>query len=220
MLDNIFIVVLNMSITASYAAIVIFLLRMLLKKAPKWISYAMWSVVLLRAVLPFSFSSVLSLFGRLGGDDAATANGMIRYIPESIGMSEVPTVNIGIPEVNNIVNESLPGATPYANVNPMQVIVFVAATIWLAGVAAMLVYSVISYAALKQRISTAVHIEDTVYESDRISTAFVCGFLKPRIYLPIGLPESSRSRNVRRSRERCSMYSASLRLTTNPCVSF
>ncbi|MEA4970661.1 MAG: M56 family metallopeptidase [Candidatus Pelethousia sp.] len=83
-----------MSITASYAAIVIFLLRMLLKKAPKWISYAMWAMVSLRAVLPFSFSSVLSLFGRFGVADAVAANGMIRYISESIGISEAPVLSV------------------------------------------------------------------------------------------------------------------------------
>ena len=38
---------LNMSLTASVAIVFVLLLRLMLKKAPKVISYALWAVVLL-----------------------------------------------------------------------------------------------------------------------------------------------------------------------------
>ncbi|OQB24468.1 MAG: Regulatory protein BlaR1 [Firmicutes bacterium ADurb.Bin182] len=193
MFENVFIAVLNMSITASYAAVFIILLRLLLKKAPKSISYALWSVVLLRAICPVSFSSVISLFGRLGTVNTAAGNGTIRYIPENMGMSAVPAVNVGIANVNIVINESLSAATPTSSVNPMQLIITAGMIIWLIGAMAMMAYSIIAYIVLRRRISTAVHIENNIYESDLISTAFVCGFIKPRIYLPVGMDENSRS---------------------------
>lgn len=193
MLQDIFVSILNMSITASYAALFVFALRLLLRKAPKGISYAMWSVVLLRAVCPVSFSSAVSLLGRIGTVHTAAASATMRYIPTDIGMREAPAVNVGIPDVNNAINESLPAATPAASVNSMQAILAAAAIVWLIGCAAMLIYSVVSYLALKRRLSTAVRIDGNVYESDRIPTAFVCGFLRPGIYLPAGLDETGRT---------------------------
>lgn len=193
MLQGIFITVLNMSLTASYVALFVFILRLLLKRAPKGILYALWSIVLIRAICPVSFSSVISLFGHLGSVNTSVSHGAMHYIPENIGMSAEPTINVRVTDVSNVINDSLPAPTPVASADPMQIIITVAMIIWLVGVAAMLAYSIISYTMLKRRISASIQINKNVYESDQIRTAFVCGFFKPRIYLPVALDESSRN---------------------------
>ncbi len=194
MLLTIFVTVLNMSVTATYAAFFIFILRLLLKKAPKGISYALWSVVLLRAICPVSFSSVISLFGRIGVTTNTVSDiGTMHYIPENIGMSAQPASTAGIPNITNASNVNLPASAQVINTDPVQIIITTAMIIWLVGAAAMLAYSIISYIMLKRRISAAIHLDRYVYESDRIRTAFVCGFFKPRIYLPVGIYEDSRN---------------------------
>ncbi len=63
MLDNLFASVVNMSITASIAAVIILGIRLILgQRLPKLFSYALWSIVLIRLLIPYSFSSPLSLF--------------------------------------------------------------------------------------------------------------------------------------------------------------
>ena len=61
MMEAVFIKVLNMSISAGWLILAVMLLRLLLKKAPKWISVVLWGLVGLRLVLPFSLQSVFSL---------------------------------------------------------------------------------------------------------------------------------------------------------------
>lgn len=53
---------LNMSLTASVAIVLVTLLRLLLKKAPKVISYALWGVVLFRLLCPVSIGSDFSVY--------------------------------------------------------------------------------------------------------------------------------------------------------------
>ena len=184
-MDQIFMTVLNMSITATYVMVVVLALRLLLKRAPKWISYALWSVVLFRLASPVSFISSFSLLSRFIRSSAIT--GQIEYIPADIIAIGVPKVDVGIPAINSIFNASLPWSTYPASNNSFQGVLMLGIVIWLAGFTAMLGYSIISYKRLKHRISTATRINGNVYVSDKIESPFVCGFFKPGIYLPVGL---------------------------------
>lgn len=83
-LEDVFIAILNMSITASYVAIATIIARLLLKKAPKVFSYALWSVVLFRLICPFSFSTSISLLGFIHPVQNSTSS--TQYIPQDIGM--------------------------------------------------------------------------------------------------------------------------------------
>ena len=60
-MSEIFLKIINMSISASYIVLAVLLLRLLLKKAPKWITVVLWGIVAVRLVCPFSVESVLSL---------------------------------------------------------------------------------------------------------------------------------------------------------------
>jgi len=211
MLENIFTTVLNMSITASIVAIIIILARAIFQKSlPKLFSYAIWGVVLLRLLVPFSFSSMLSIFNFLPTPHTMIDNeqniGAIRYIPNEIGMMESPKVDVGSQIINNSINNSLPAALPQASVNPMQIIMFLAGLVWLAGVAAMLLYCIYSYVKAANRLKIATLLKDNtllnecsqslklkrkveLFSSDIVNTPVVYGIIKPRIIIPKILSE-------------------------------
>ncbi len=178
-----FLKVLNMSLTASYVIIFVWAARLLLKKAPKIFSYALWGVVLFRLLCPFSFESLLSLL-------FINAN----PIPENIAYFEVPYINTGINLIDNVANPilSTQGAMPDASVNPLQIWLFAGSIIWLAGMAVLLIYSLVSLLRLRSSLVGAVKWRDNIYLADHTATPFVMGVLRPKIYLPSSLSEQER----------------------------
>ncbi|MBU7008798.1 M56 family metallopeptidase [Phosphitispora fastidiosa] len=179
-MSSLFIFVLNMSLTATYVALAVMIVRLLIKKAPKVFSYALWSVVLFRLVSPASFESTLSLIP-----------GKTNALPHEIIYLQNPAISTGIGIVDGAVNQSIqasmPVGNPAASVNPMGILMEIAAIIWLLGIAIILCYGVISYFRLKYRLSNATLVKENIFETDRILTPFVLGFFKPRIYIPTGL---------------------------------
>ena len=130
-----------MSLTASYVALVVIIIRMLLGKSPKIFSYVIWAVVWFRLVCPVSFESPLSLVP------------IKSPIPYDITTSTNPMVRFGLRSVDNVLNQSIkssvPTVNPAASVNPMGVVMEIAAVIWLLGIAVILCYSIVSYSRLK-----------------------------------------------------------------------
>lgn len=182
-LEKLFVNFLNMSITAGYVAIAVILLRLLLRKAPRWISCTLWALVGLRLVLPFSFESVMSLIPR----SAAVT-------PDILHSTE-PAISSGVSAVNSVVNPTIGGSmTPAVadSANPMQIVMTIAGIVWIVGMIAMVLYSAITYGKLQRKIASAVLFKDNIYESDAISSPFVLGIIKPRIYLPFAVGEEDR----------------------------
>lgn len=183
-MSEIFITALNMSLTASYVILFVVFARLLLKKAPKVISYALWAVVALRLIFPFSIESALSLLPR-------TAN--VAPIPHNIVYQPSPQINSGIDAVDTYVNNSLPAPVIGASVNPMQIYVETGAYIWAIGIIALLVYSIVSILTLKRQLKGAQLVEKYIYEAKNLKTPFVLGLIRPKIYLPLGLDASERN---------------------------
>lgn len=176
MLDKIFLQVLNMSFTASIVILFVLFARLLLKNAPKNFSYPLWSVVLFRLICPYSFESIFSLLPT-----------KVTPISENIVYMTVPKIDTGISAINNTVNTSLPAATPYASVNPLQIWMFLGRTAWLMGIAILLLYSIVSLLRLHKQLRNAVHIKENIYLAEGLETAFVMGLFRPKIYLPTTL---------------------------------
>lgn len=179
-MEAIFLKILNMSITASWLVLAIIILRLLLKKAPKAISVFMWALVGVRLICPFSFESILSLI-----PSAET-------VPQDIIYSEAPTIHSGVPILNStmnpIISESLAPEVG-ASVNPMQIIAFVASTVWIVGIVAMVLYTVVSYFRIHRKVREAVPYQDNIWLCDHIDTPFILGLVRPRIYLPSNMNE-------------------------------
>ena len=180
----IFLKLLNLSISASWLVLVVLVLRLVLKRAPKWVDVLLWGMVALRLMLPFSIESALSLI-----PSAETVS------PEVVQFDPAPTITSGVTIIDNAVNPSLSesfAAAPLASVNPLYVWTYLAGWVWLIGLGAMLLYALVSYLRLRRRVSVSLPIQDHIYLCDAISSPFILGVVKPRIYLPSGLDEVQR----------------------------
>ena len=174
-MNELFLKIINMSISASWLVLAVLILRFVLKKAPKWINVLLWGIVAIRLICPFSFESPLSLI-----PSAET-------IPLNIGMDSTPTINSGISAINNAVNPIISQFnTPMAgaSINPLQITIGIYEYIWIFGMIALALYTAISYWRLHRKVDTAVRYKDNIFQSENVSSPFVFGIIKPRIYLP------------------------------------
>lgn len=108
---------------------------------------------------------------------------------------ETPAVHSGISALNATVNPYLAQTmTPQAgdSVNPMQTAVYIAAVVWLCGVAGMLLYALFGYIRISLRVREAVRLQDNIYMCDRIATPFIFGMFRPRVYLPSAMRAEDR----------------------------
>ena len=180
-MDAAFLKIVNMSIAASWLILAVTLLRVVLKKAPKWINVLLWALVAIRLVCPFSFESALSLI---------PSN---ETIPLDIGMDTTPAINSGIHAINNAVNPIISQSnTPAigASVNPLQITIGIYECIWILGIAVMLLYAAISFIRLQKRVRASLYLRDNIWICDDIQTPFILGVFKPRIYIPSGTDEA------------------------------
>lgn len=191
LLQDLFIKILNMSLTAGYVILAVLIIRIFIRKLPKRFSYYLWAAVGFRLLCPVSFTSMISFFniGLFRMDTVENKASVMNYIPSGVGTMSKPQVTVGIPVADQLINTSLPTANPVKSINPVQVILFVGTVLWITGILALLIYSAVSYLRLVKRVSKAVIARDNIYECDTISTPFVLGFFKPRIYIPFRLKE-------------------------------
>ncbi|NLO08720.1 MAG: hypothetical protein GX129_02470 [Clostridiales bacterium] len=180
---ELFLTILNMSLTASYVILFVILMRLLFKKAPKVISYVLWGVVAFRLIIPFSFESIISLLPR---------NMNTNPIPTDIIYQQSPKINSGIESVDTVVSDFLPLAAPGDSVNPLQIYVEIGTYIWIIGIVGLLVFSLLSVLRLKSQLKDTQLIEKNIYLVKNLKTPFVLGLIKPKIYLPDGLNTSEK----------------------------
>jgi len=174
-MSELFLNIVNMSISAGWIVLAVLVLRFLLKKAPKWIRVLLWGIVALRLICPFTVESALSLI-----PSAETVS------PE-IMLEQTPQIHTGVSFINNAVNpviESSFAPEELVSVNPLQIWIPVFAILWITGMAAMVIYTAVTYWRLKRRVRTAVLLRDGVFQSEQVASPFVLGLIKPKIYLP------------------------------------
>ena len=180
-----------MSITASWLVLAVVLLRIILKKAPKALTVCLWALVAIRLVFTFSVESVLSLIPSK------------ETVPQNIVYSPAPVIDSGIEAfnsaVNPIISQSL-APNPGDSVNPLQIITAIAAFIWIAGLCAMLLYSLVSYLYLKNKVKISLNYKDNIFLCDNIDTPFILGIVRPRIYLPSGIDQKDMDYVLRHER--------------------
>ena len=181
-MSEVFLKVVNLSISAGWLVLAVLVLRLLLKKAPRWISVLLWGLVAVRLICPFSFESGLSLVPSP------------QTIPLNIGMDTTPEIQSGVEIINSSINPIIAHTnTPHPgdSVNPLQITIAIYANIWVLGLAGMLIYMAVSYWRLRRRLRGAVRSWDNIFRSEQVPSPFVLGIVKPRIYLPAGLAVES-----------------------------
>ena len=180
----VFLKLLNLSISASWLVLAVLALRLVLRRAPKWVNVLLWGMVALRLMLPFSIESALSLI-----PSAETLS------PEVVRFDPAPTITSGVEFIDNAVNPSLSesfAAAPLASVNPLYVWTYLAGWVWLIGLAAMLAYALVSYLRLRRRVSASIPLRENIYVCDEVPSPFILGIVHTRIYLPSALDEAQR----------------------------
>lgn len=180
-MSGFFIKLLNMSIAACWLILPVILVRLVLRKAPKWIRLILWAMVAVRLVCPVTLESALSLV-----PSAETV-----HVEAYRGTPDYPQVSIqsGFEQVdaafNPVYTQSTLVTSPF-KATPADAISF-AAYVWLTGIACMLLYALISYLLLKRKVRTSLHKGSQIYVCDDIPSPFILGFFRPRIYLPSGM---------------------------------
>ena len=171
----------HMTWTAAAAALAVMVLRLFFRRVPRSILCALWLVVFLRMVCPVSFTLPVSLV-----PEAPTipVTAVQTAQPAGAGPEALTVAEGEVPAAR----ETVPAAPAAPAADPYQVLF----ALWLAGFAGMLLWGGASCARLGRRIADAVRVEGNIYESDRIDSPFVCGLLRPRIYLPAGLAGEDR----------------------------
>lgn len=193
-MENMFLKILNMSLTGGYVILAVMALRLVLKRFPKKYSFALWAVAAFRLVCPVSIRSVFSIFSLLPERSAQAVSNVgsaITYIPSDIGYASAPEVNMGIQAISDAVNHILPAATPTASVNPIQIWILLGTIIWCAGIALMLGWAITSLLLLRKKVEKATLREKGVFECENIRSPFILGIFAPKIYLPYNLEQDN-----------------------------
>jgi len=179
-MSELFLTIFNMSVSASWLVLAVMLSRVLLKKMPKWIHVLLWGMVGVRLVCPFTIESALSLI-----PSAQT-------LPPEVITSPTPTIQTGFAGMNQTFNPIFTqtfAPAPEAELTPLQQLLPVLSAVWLAGAAILLAYLFVSFALLRYRVRTAVRLRENIFQSEFVSTPFLLGFIRPRIYLPFGMEQ-------------------------------
>lgn len=188
-MDTFLSTLLTMSVTAALVAGIVMLLRLVLRPLPRWITCALWGVVFLRMICPVGLSLPVSLVPQ-----AITSGAYVQHLlPAEPGPAQetVPVQDTPAPAEHTL---SAGDGTPPAPAAPSG---YSTARPCSPGCGPpggrgrpALGRSLLRQTPLAGGGGRAV--EKGVYESDRVSTPFVCGLLRPRIYLPASLPAEDR----------------------------
>lgn len=198
-MEALFLQILNVGIMAGWIVLAVLLLRLCLKKAPRWITCLLWGLVALRLVLPVSLESAFSLIPSE------------QTVPNDIATMETPSIHTGVTVIDRPLNEmlqtvvpTLPAADSVPSTPPsgeaggtkndfstLETVVTAGSWIWLVGVASMALYGLFSIWQVRRRVLDAVYLKENIWQSDRIATPFILGIFRPRIYLPYRLGENT-----------------------------
>ncbi len=185
-MTEIFLYIVNMSITASVLAVIVLLLRLLLKKAPKWISVLLWGLVAIRLICPFAVESPFSLMPKTDWieQEAVSEDDLfLDSVPDSIPAIDFSSIG------EDVTVHYYPIENPEIEIHRGISISFILSCVWIAGMTVLLLHTVISTIRLRRSISAAIRVQDNVWESSAVESPFVLGMICPKIYISRGMTE-------------------------------
>ena len=192
-LHTVFSAVLNMSITASIAILVVLLARIiLLKRAPKIFSYALWAVVLFRLLCPMSLPSPFSLMGLFQAP--TTETGQIEYVSLNVLDTEktATTSDVSTSDSNQTADNPV-NPSEITAAGSVDLLVSIGSMVWICGAAVMLMFNILQLIRLRRQLTGSIPLNDNIYIADYISTPFVMGLIHPKIYLPSAMSDAEQS---------------------------
>ena len=191
-MNELFLKIINMSISASWLILAVLILRLVLKKAPKWVSVLLWGIVAVRLICPFSIESPVSLIPDSIGNGELVSELMDDYIGDvSIIHDNSIHYDAAVAAGREPISDGSGGyyvVTKYDQLGEPSTIentvMPVLTIIWTIGMTLLILYTAASYLRLRRKVDTAVLYKDNIFQSENVSSPFVLGIIKPRIYLP------------------------------------
>ena len=187
----------DMSISAGWVVLAVLVARLLMRKAPKWINCALWTLVAVRLVCPFSLESVFSLVPQTSPISASVEEFQIQELPakiQTLDFSDMPAGSImsvqyedeaGNSQVIEVYQDEDgtvkavdPPSGPYVSWEDIL------PSVWVGGVLLMVLYAAWSYLRILKKVQVSVNIGNGVFICDYIDTPFILGIVKPKIFLP------------------------------------
>ena len=184
-MGEVFLKLLNMSMTAGWLILAVLCVRFLFRKMPRWIYCVAWGMVAVRLVVPFSIESAFSL---LPSAEPIRSDAMV----EGEFLPFVPSIDSNLSFVEDTVNPILAEAFAYQetdSVAPLQIITGIAGVIWISGMILLLLYAAVSMIRLRLGVREAVRYKENIYLCDWVKSPFILGILRPRIYVSSALRE-------------------------------
>lgn len=179
-MTELFLAFFNRSVSALYLVLAVLAVRLVFRRAPKWVSPLLWALVALRLLLPVSLHSSFSLVPES------------EVIPPALveAVTPAPGIRSDPPAADSTILSPLPGEEtplPSPAVDAAGSLLSAVSGVWLAGIAVMLTYALVSYLRLRRRVADAVPLSGGLYRSERVASPFILGIMRPRIYLPLSL---------------------------------
>ncbi|MDE7311724.1 MAG: M56 family metallopeptidase [Eubacterium sp.] len=184
-MGDVFLKLLNMSITAGWFLLAVFCIRLAFRKIPKWVNCLLWGVAAIRLVCPFSIESQFSLLPSTEPIKSSTiVEGKIQH--------EIPSIDSHLTIVEHTINPMLAEAFAYNEAEsaaPLQVAAYAAGIVWVCGIVLLVLCAAGSILKLYKLVREAVCVSGSVYICDAVTSPFILGIIKPRIYLSSALCE-------------------------------
>lgn len=188
-MEALFLKLLRMSLSASVLVLAVLVLRLVLRRAPKWTHVLLWALVALRLLCPFTVESSLSLQPQRTDELAQSIAGYAEFNARSaVGQDgAVPEAPLDSNALHTVTVPEYDRPQSQSTVPTAWTTYFSRA--WLLGVGAMLLYALVSYVRLRRRVAASLPLEGSVFVCDGIDSPFILGVFRPRVYLPSSLAE-------------------------------
>ena len=188
-MNEVFVKLANMSVAAGWLILAVLVLRLLLKKAPRWITCLLWALVAVRLVCPVSFLSPVSAY-QVAAPSAVQESGSVEYFQYVHAGGDKPSIQWDMAglrpaEIAPVQQETAAADTSRTVTLYMPPFV----TIWLAVGGALLLYGLASTLRLRYRVREGMCLRENIWLCDAVTSPFLLGILRPRIYLPSGMDE-------------------------------
>ena len=184
-MGDVFLKVLNMSITAGWLILAVLCIRLLFRTIPKWVNCLLWGVVALRLICPFSIESPFSILPSAEPIKSST-------VVEGEVQNYIPSIDSRLTIVENTINPMLTATFAYNESDsaaPLQAVTYAAGFVWGCGVILLIICAMVSAIKLHKLVREAVCVRGNIYICDAVKSPFILGIVRPRVYLPSALGE-------------------------------
>ncbi len=184
-MGDIFLKLLNMSITAGWLILAVLCIRLLFRKIPKWVNCLLWGVVAIRLICPFSIESQFSILPSTEPIKSST-------VVEGEVQNYIPSIDSRLTIVENTINPMLTETFAYNESDsaaPLQIVTYAAGLVWCCGMVLLIIFAMGSAVKLHKLVKEAVCVRDNIYICDVVKSPFILGIFRPRVYLSSALRE-------------------------------